>query len=83
MLGLFTRQHQVLVTGTLVLWSLALIWVPVLLGCEAARPRLKYDLRRWAMVFPLGMYAACCFTVGQMAGISGISPSAAAARAVK
>ena len=73
MLGQFPQQHQVLTTGTLVLWSLALAWVPVLLVCEAVRPRLRYDLRRWATVFPLGMYAACSFTVGQVAGISGIS----------
>jgi tellurite resistance protein TehA-like permease len=73
MLGQFTQQHQVLATGTLVLWSLALAWVPVLLVCEAVRPRLQYDLRRWATVFPLAMYAACSFTVGQVAGISGIS----------
>jgi tellurite resistance protein TehA-like permease len=73
MLGQFTQQHQVLTTGTLVLWCLALAWVPVLLVGEAIRPRLRYDLRRWATVFPLGMYAACSFTVGQVAGISGIS----------
>ena len=72
-LGRFSPEHQVLATGTLVLWCLALAWVPVLLVCEAVRPRLKYDLRRWATVFPLGMYAACSFTVGQVAGISGIS----------
>jgi tellurite resistance protein TehA-like permease len=72
-LGRFSPEHQVLATGTLVLWCLALAWVPALLGCEAVRPRLKYDLRRWATVFPLGMYAACSFTVGQVAGISGIS----------
>jgi hypothetical protein len=41
MLGQFTQQHQVLTTGTLVLWSLALAWVPVLLVCEAVRPRLQ------------------------------------------
>jgi tellurite resistance protein TehA-like permease len=31
-----------------------------------------YDVRRWATVFPLGMYAACSFTVGQVAGVSAI-----------
>ena len=72
-LGRFSPEHQVLATGTLVLWCLALAWVPVLLVGEAVRPRLRYDLRRWATVFPLGMYAACSFTVGQVAGISGIS----------
>jgi len=30
----------------------------VLLVAEAARPRLRYDARRWATVFPMGMTAA-------------------------
>jgi hypothetical protein len=30
-------------------------------------------VRRWATVFPLGMYAACSFTVGQVTGVSGIT----------
>jgi len=25
------------------------------------RPRLHYEVRRWATVFPVGMYAACSF----------------------
>ncbi len=36
-------------------------------------PRLTYDVRRWATVFPLGMYAACSFAAGQVTGISGIA----------
>ena len=30
-------------------------------------------MRRWATVFPLGMYAACSFTVGRVTGLTGIT----------
>lgn len=72
-LGLFGQQHQVLTTGALVLWCLAMAWLFPLVGCEILRPRLRYDVRRWATVFPLGMYAACSFAVGQVTGITGIT----------
>jgi tellurite resistance protein TehA-like permease len=47
-------------------------WLPPLIISEIVRPRLGYDVRRWATVFPFGMYAACSFTVGQVAGVTGI-----------
>jgi tellurite resistance protein TehA-like permease len=72
-LGWFGPQHQLLRTGTLVLWCLALAWLPVLIAGEVARPRPGYDIRRWATVFPLGMYAACSFAVGPVAGVAGIT----------
>jgi tellurite resistance protein TehA-like permease len=72
-LGLLAAQHQVLSTGTLVLWCLAVAWLPVLIACEVVRPRLNYDVRRWATVFPLGMYAACSFTAGQVTGVPGLT----------
>src|SRR6202012_865912 len=72
-LGQFSHQHQVLSTGTLVLWCLALAWLLPLIISEVVRPRLSYDIRRWATVFPLGMYPACSFTVGQVAGVSAIT----------
>jgi len=49
---------------SLVLWGLTIAWLPVLLAAEALRPRLRYDVRRWSTVFPVGMYAACSFIVG-------------------
>ena len=57
------------IAGTLkvvavVLWALTIAWLPVLLTAEALRPRLRYDVRRWSTVFPVGMYAACSFVVG-------------------
>ena len=42
-------------------------------GLRSCRPRLTYDVRRWATVFPLGMYAACSFATGQVTGIAGIA----------
>jgi tellurite resistance protein TehA-like permease len=71
-LGRLGPHHQILRAGTLVIWCVAVLWLIPLLITEAVRPRLSYDVRRWATVFPLGMYAACSFTVGQVTGISGI-----------
>ena len=47
-----------------------MLWLAPLIAAEALRPRLSYDVRRWATVFPLGMYAACSFALGQVTGIS-------------
>jgi len=55
------------------LWVLTIGWLPVLLATEALRPRLVYDARRWGTVFPVGMYAACSFTVGTAAGAPAIT----------
>jgi tellurite resistance protein TehA-like permease len=71
-LGRFDQQRPVLTTGTLVLWCLAMAWLLPLVVAEAIRPRLRYDVRRWATVFPLGMYPACSFAVGKVTGIAGI-----------
>jgi tellurite resistance protein TehA-like permease len=66
-------QRDTLSTGTLVLWSLAMLWLlPLVIG-ESANPRLDYDVRRWATVFPLGMYAACSFLTGEVSGLAGIT----------
>ncbi len=70
--GRFDDQRQVLTAGTLVLWCLAMTWLLPLIVMEAIRPRLRYDVRRWATVFPLGMYPACSFAVGKVTGIEGI-----------
>ncbi len=72
-LGQFSGQHQALTTSTLVLWCQAMVWLPPLVTAEILRPRLGYEVRRWATVFPLGMYAAGSFTTGQVTGITGIT----------
>jgi tellurite resistance protein TehA-like permease len=56
-----------------VLWGFSIFWLPVLLVAEVIRPRLRYDVRRWATVFPVGMYAACSFLAGSAAHVSAIT----------
>lgn len=48
-------------------------WLPVLMLGELARPRLGSSLRRWATVFPLGMYAAMSFTLAPVLGANGLT----------
>jgi tellurite resistance protein TehA-like permease len=64
---------EALRTISTVLWATTVAWLPVLLTAELLRPRLVYDVRRWATVFPVGMYAACSFVVGAVAHIPGIT----------
>jgi tellurite resistance protein TehA-like permease len=63
----------ILKTTSLVLWAITIASLPVLLAAEVLHPRLAYDIRRWATVFPVGMYAACSFAVGAAARVSGIA----------
>ncbi len=56
-------DRGVLRDATVVLLALDLAWYLVLLAAEVARPRLGYDTRRWATVFPLGMTAAATLSV--------------------
>ena len=72
-LGMFAA-HQTMFRGVaLGLWILTMLWLPVLLVAETRYPRLGYDVRRWSTVFPVGMYAACSFTVGDAIGASPIT----------
>jgi tellurite resistance protein TehA-like permease len=70
--ALATVPHAV----TLAVWIAALAWLPALVAAEIIRPRLRYDLSRWATVFPLGMYAACSFQVGMLLGWPAVTHSA-------
>ncbi|GGS24318.1 membrane protein [Streptomyces daghestanicus] len=54
---------DVLRTATVALLVLDLAWYAVLLVAEVLRPRLRYDVRRWSTVFPLGMTAAATLSV--------------------
>ena len=47
---------------------LDLAWCVVLPAAEVARPRLRYDMRRWATAFPLGMTAAATLSVAAAVG---------------
>ncbi|MET9536195.1 tellurite resistance/C4-dicarboxylate transporter family protein [Streptomyces sp. NPDC006553] len=57
-------------TTTLVLTALDLAWYAVLICGEFTRPRLGYDVRRWATVFPLGMTAVASLSVAAATGVA-------------
>ncbi|MFE5674859.1 tellurite resistance/C4-dicarboxylate transporter family protein [Streptomyces erythrochromogenes] len=66
--------HTALRTVTLVTLALSLVWYVVLLAAELRHPRPRYDIRRWATVFPLGMTATACLSVAEPAGIAWLVP---------
>ncbi|MEU1192301.1 tellurite resistance/C4-dicarboxylate transporter family protein [Streptomyces sp. NPDC005859] len=59
----------VLRTVTVALLVLALAWYAVLLVAEVRWPRLRYDMCRWATVFPMGMTAAATLSVAAAADV--------------
>jgi tellurite resistance protein TehA-like permease len=65
--------HGALEALALVLWCLTIAWLPALVATEALRPRLSYNVERWASVFPVGMYAACSYGVGTVTHTAGIT----------
>jgi tellurite resistance protein TehA-like permease len=71
--GQLGGKNGPLQTLSLVLWCLAMAWLPCLLVSEATHPRLTYAVNRWATVFPFGMYAACSFAIGSLCDIHGIN----------
>ena len=72
-LGMLGGEERALKDLSLALWTLAMLWLPALVLAEALHPRLRYDVRRWSTVFPVGMYAACSFAVGDAAGAPAIT----------
>jgi hypothetical protein len=62
-------MHAALGALALGVWALAMAWLPALVLAELVRPRLRVDARRWSTVFPVGMYAAMSFVVGQEQGV--------------
>ena len=69
-LGILGGALGTLESATVVLWVMSIAWLPVLVIAEAAWPRPGFDLRRWATVFPVGMYAACSGLGGSAAHAS-------------
>jgi hypothetical protein len=55
-LGIIASTPEV---ALLAIWAAAVVW-------------LRYDVRRWATVFPLGMFASCSFVIGDAVGADGI-----------
>lgn len=63
-------DHGVLRAVTVVLLVLDLAWYAVLLVAEFVHPRPRYDVRRWATVFPMGMTAAAALSVSATLDVS-------------
>jgi hypothetical protein len=68
-LGIIASTPEV---ALLVIWAAALVWLPALVAVELIRPRVHYDVHRWATVFPLAMFASCSFVVGDAVGADAI-----------
>ncbi|MFE2174830.1 tellurite resistance/C4-dicarboxylate transporter family protein [Kitasatospora sp. NPDC059462] len=66
--------HTALRVVTLVLLGVALAWYAVLAVAELLRPRLRYDLRRWSTVFPLGMTAVAALSTATAARVDWLEP---------
>lgn len=66
--------HKMLHTVGLVLLAVTSAWYVVLLAAEIYRPRLRYDVRRWSTVFPLGMMAAATLSLSTTLGIAWLEP---------
>jgi tellurite resistance protein TehA-like permease len=60
--------HVLFRSASLVLWVLTIAWLPALIGGEARWTRPRFDIRRWATVFPLGMYSVMSVTTGAATG---------------
>ncbi len=56
----------------LAIWIVSALWIVPLLVGELMPPRARYSTKRWATVFPLGMYCASAFSVAAVAGVSGL-----------
>jgi tellurite resistance protein TehA-like permease len=59
--------------AAVVVWIAAIVWLPALVVAELRRPRPRYHVRRWATVFPFGMYAAGSFNVGAASSVPAIA----------
>ncbi|WP_308345580.1 tellurite resistance/C4-dicarboxylate transporter family protein [Streptomyces sp. ISL-94] len=66
--------HTALRTTTLAALGLSLAWYAVLLTAELRHPRPRYDIRRWATVFPLGMTAAACLSAAEPTAVAWLRP---------
>lgn len=70
---LLAGDRQPLRVLALAVWAAALAGYALLAACELRRPRLRYDVRRWATVFPMGMTAAASIAVGRAEALPALS----------
>jgi tellurite resistance protein TehA-like permease len=66
---------------TLLFWATATWWIPLLLIVEVWRHirghvSFIYSPDYWSLVFPLGMYSAATFMLGQVMGLTFLNPLA-------
>jgi len=73
---------EALEVASVAAWIAAMLWLPFLLAGELRHPRLGALGRRWATVFPLGMYAAMSFAVARVADLPALHAFALAWTAV-
>lgn len=64
-LGLPHVLRQPLRVLDVVVWAVAAGGYVLLVACELRWPRRRYDIRRWATVFPMGMTAAASYAVAR------------------
>ncbi|NGO74378.1 hypothetical protein G6045_01575 [Streptomyces sp. YC504] len=64
--------HDALRIAALTLLALAFAWYAVLAVAEVAWPRLRFDVRRWATVFPMGMTGVATLSLATAAGVAGL-----------
>ena len=62
--------HTTLRAVTLVLVAVDLVGYAMLAVAEIRWPRLRFDVRRWATVFPLGMSGAAVVSAATATGVS-------------
>lgn len=60
--------HSTLRVTSLVLLAVAWTWYAVLATAEIRWPRLRYDVRRWATIFPMGMTGVATAEVAKGGG---------------
>ena len=77
-LGIGRYEEDAFRHGAVGLWLASMLWLPVLLTAEVVQPRLQHDRRRWATVFPVGMYCTCSVVVGRLIDSNAITEVARA-----
>ncbi|GAA2327756.1 membrane protein [Streptomyces caniferus] len=64
-----TALHDALRPLTLVTLALSVCWYAVLVLAEVRWPRPRYDMARWATVFPMGMTAVATLSIADAAAV--------------